>query len=81
MEVNRELPNLAAGLDESVHLLTPDGRMLVLAYHSLEDRMVKRALRRLGGTRRPRASGHARDEATEPPGSPPHSPTSPARRR
>ena len=41
MEVNRELPNLAGGLDESVHLLAPQGRMLVLAYHSLEDRMVK----------------------------------------
>jgi 16S rRNA (cytosine1402-N4)-methyltransferase len=41
MEVNRELPNLAEGLDESVHLLGPRGRLLVLAYHSLEDRMVK----------------------------------------
>ena len=41
MEVNRELPSLAAGLDESVHLLAPEGRMVVLAYHSLEDRMVK----------------------------------------
>jgi 16S rRNA (cytosine1402-N4)-methyltransferase len=41
IEVNRELPNLAAGLDESVHLLSPAGRMLVLSYHSLEDRMVK----------------------------------------
>ncbi|MFI5292300.1 MAG: 16S rRNA (cytosine(1402)-N(4))-methyltransferase, partial [Candidatus Limnocylindrales bacterium] len=42
MEVNRELPNLREGLDDSVHLLTPGGRMLVLAYHSLEDRIVKR---------------------------------------
>ena len=41
MEVNRELPNLASGLDESVHLLGPQGREIVLAYHSLEDRMVK----------------------------------------
>jgi 16S rRNA (cytosine1402-N4)-methyltransferase len=41
IEVNRELPNLALGLDESVHLLAPEGRMLVLAYHSLEDRIVK----------------------------------------
>jgi 16S rRNA (cytosine1402-N4)-methyltransferase len=41
MEVNRELPNLAEGLDESVHLLSPEGRLLVLAYHSLEDRLVK----------------------------------------
>jgi 16S rRNA (cytosine1402-N4)-methyltransferase len=41
MEVNRELPNLADGLDESVHLVGPGGRVLVLAYHSLEDRLVK----------------------------------------
>jgi len=41
MEVNRELPQLEAGLDESVHLLAPRGRVLVLAYHSLEDRAVK----------------------------------------
>jgi 16S rRNA (cytosine1402-N4)-methyltransferase len=41
MEVNRELPSLEAGLDESVHLLKPEGRMVVLAYHSLEDRIVK----------------------------------------
>ncbi|MCU1429051.1 MAG: rRNA ((1402)-N(4))-methyltransferase [Actinomycetia bacterium] len=42
MEVNRELPNLGEGLDESVHLVGPGGRVLVLAYHSLEDRLVKR---------------------------------------
>jgi 16S rRNA (cytosine1402-N4)-methyltransferase len=41
MEVNRELPSLEAGLDESVHLLKPEGRVVVLAYHSLEDRAVK----------------------------------------
>jgi len=41
MEVNRELPNLAEGLGESVHVVGPEGRILVLAYHSLEDRLVK----------------------------------------
>jgi 16S rRNA (cytosine1402-N4)-methyltransferase len=59
MEVNRELPNLAAGLDESVHLLTPGGRILVVAYHSLEDRLVKRRFR-----------AWAAREDTEPPGMP-----------
>jgi 16S rRNA (cytosine1402-N4)-methyltransferase len=49
MEVNRELPNLADGLDESVHLVGPGGRVLVLAYHSLEDRLVKRTFERWSG--------------------------------
>jgi 16S rRNA (cytosine1402-N4)-methyltransferase len=49
MEVNRELPNLAAGLDESVHVIGPRGRVLVLAYHSLEDRMVKESFARWSG--------------------------------
>jgi len=49
MEVNRELPNLAAGLNESVHLLVPGGRLLVLAYHSLEDRTVKDRFRSWSG--------------------------------
>jgi 16S rRNA (cytosine1402-N4)-methyltransferase len=51
MEVNRELPNLAEGLDESVHLVGPGGRVLVLAYHSLEDRLVKRTFERWAGRR------------------------------
>jgi 16S rRNA (cytosine1402-N4)-methyltransferase len=49
MEVNRELPNLAEGLDESVHVIGPSGRVLVLAYHSLEDRMVKETFGRWAG--------------------------------
>src|SRR5205085_2170529 len=49
MEVNRELPNLADGLDESVHVIGPSGRVLVLAYHSLEDRMVKDTFGRWAG--------------------------------
>ena len=49
MEVNRELQQLDAGLDESVHLLAPRGRVLVLAYHSLEDRMVKQRFNNWAG--------------------------------
>ncbi|MDQ1466879.1 MAG: rRNA (cytosine1402-N4)-methyltransferase [Actinomycetota bacterium] len=51
MEVNQELPDLAAGLDDAVHLIGPGGRVEVLAYHSLEDRMVKE--RFLGLSQRP----------------------------
>ncbi|MDQ1519402.1 MAG: rRNA (cytosine1402-N4)-methyltransferase [Actinomycetota bacterium] len=51
MEVNRELPNLAEGLDESVHLVGAGGRVLVLAYHSLEDRLVKHTFEEWAGRR------------------------------
>jgi 16S rRNA (cytosine1402-N4)-methyltransferase len=57
MEVNRELESLADGLDESVHLLAPEGRVLVLAYHSLEDRMVKERFRELSATAEPVVPG------------------------
>jgi 16S rRNA (cytosine1402-N4)-methyltransferase len=56
MEVNRELPNLADGLDESVHVIGPHGRVLVLAYHSLEDRMVKETFSRWAGEDAARAA-------------------------
>ncbi len=45
MEVNRELENLQAFLTQAVGLLRSGGRLVIVAYHSLEDRLVKDFLR------------------------------------
>jgi 16S rRNA (cytosine1402-N4)-methyltransferase len=46
---NRELEGIPDALEQAGRLLRPGGRMAVIAFHSLEDRLVKRTLRRLSG--------------------------------
>ena len=47
IEVNQELAGLEAFIQEAVSLLETDGRLVVISYHSLEDRIVKTTLRDL----------------------------------
>ncbi len=45
IEVNQEMEALKECLTQCVHLLKPDARLVVMSYHSLEDRLVKNVIR------------------------------------
>lgn len=46
---NRELEQLSSALAQAATLLRPAGRLAVIAFHSIEDRLVKTTMRRLAG--------------------------------
>jgi 16S rRNA (cytosine1402-N4)-methyltransferase len=65
MFVNDELGELAAGLVAAERVLAPNGRLVVVAFHSLEDRIVKTFLAER--SRSPAGSRHRPEVAPEPP--------------
>jgi 16S rRNA (cytosine1402-N4)-methyltransferase len=69
MLVNDELGELARGLSAAERALTPGGRLVVVSFHSLEDRMVKHFI-----TERADAQGRGSRYAPDPP------PNDPSRR-
>lgn len=52
--VNDELGQLERGLDAAISLLAPKGRLAVISFHSLEDRIVKQRFRTLAAVGTPR---------------------------
>ena len=42
MKVNDELNNIRKGLDQATTLLSAEGRLVVISYHSIEDRVIKK---------------------------------------
>ena len=45
IEVNQEMDVLKEFLEQSLEILSPEGRLSVISYHSLEDRLVKRFMK------------------------------------
>jgi 16S rRNA (cytosine1402-N4)-methyltransferase len=69
IRVNDELGEIERGLSAAARLLSPGGRLVVVAFHSLEDRIVKRFMAEAAG-RAPGASRHdpaALSRAAHPP--------------
>ncbi|MBA4502464.1 16S rRNA (cytosine(1402)-N(4))-methyltransferase RsmH [Marinobacterium marinum] len=46
IHINRELADVEDCLDQALEVLAPGGRLVVISFHSLEDRIVKRFIRR-----------------------------------
>ncbi|HXS06371.1 MAG TPA: 16S rRNA (cytosine(1402)-N(4))-methyltransferase RsmH [Rhizomicrobium sp.] len=64
IHVNDELGELERGLEAALKILKPEGRLAVVSFHSLEDRIVKQFLGSRSETR-PRASRHAPDTGSQ----------------
>lgn len=63
IEVNQELEGLEVFLQEAIDLLEAEGRLVVISYHSLEDRIVKNTLRDLARGEIDPVTGRSRSES------------------
>jgi len=62
IEVNEELSELQGFIEQAVNLLTHDGRLVIISYHSLEDRIVKNRMRELSKGEVDQITGRTRSE-------------------
>ena len=63
IEVNQELAGLERFIQEAVDMLETGGRLVVISYHSLEDRIVKNSLRDLARGEVDPITGRSRSES------------------
>jgi 16S rRNA (cytosine1402-N4)-methyltransferase len=63
IEVNQELAGLESFIQEAVDLMESDGRLIVISYHSLEDRIVKNTLRDLARGEIDQVTGRSQSES------------------
>jgi 16S rRNA (cytosine1402-N4)-methyltransferase len=66
IHLNEEMQELEGGLDAAEQVLAPGGRLAVVTFHSLEDRLVKRFLRERSGAR-PAGSRHLPETRSDAP--------------
>jgi 16S rRNA (cytosine1402-N4)-methyltransferase len=66
IEVNNELMNLEAALAQAIALLESGGRLVVISYHSLEDRIVKDTLKSQAASIRPSGNKLVPDTPLQP---------------
>jgi len=63
IEVNEELAGLEGFIEQAVRLLEHSGRLVIISYHSLEDRVVKNTLRDLARGQVDPVTGRPRSES------------------
>ncbi|HCV42867.1 MAG TPA: 16S rRNA (cytosine(1402)-N(4))-methyltransferase [Bacteroidetes bacterium] len=66
IHVNKELENLERVLLDALQILAPGGRLVVISYHSLEDRIVKESFRKHSASVIPSGNKYAADRIVVP---------------